>query len=129
VRQLFTPRWLGRHLVTGVGIAGCVFLGRWQYHRSESSSGTLRNGFYALQWIFFAAVIVVAYTRFARAETSGEERPAPAPPPPPAPLEAQVAWRREGAVEGPPPSGPAETDPEVEAYNAYLRQLSAHPRR
>ena len=68
MRLLLSSKWLGRHLLVLVGVAVFLRLGWWQWRRTESSTGTLQNFGYALEWPLFAAVLVVAWWRLMRSD-------------------------------------------------------------
>ena len=61
LKVLLTRRWLGYTLLAAAAIALFVFLGKWQWNRSQAADGTLQNLFYAFNWWIFAALVVYGY--------------------------------------------------------------------
>lgn len=109
---LTQPKWLALHALVLAVAAVMVGLGGWQWDRA-SGSGGVQNYAYAGQWLLFAAFTVVAYVKLARDEVRPSE-PEQAAAPVDLPLRAQPAA----------PAVPDDTDDELAAYNAYLRNLS-----
>lgn len=95
---------------------GFVWLGRWQWDRAHTLTGSWQNFGYALQWPLFAVVLIVAWVRFLWLEhrRSAEGDPAPAPPGPRRPAQPPVR----------PPIREDDPDDELAAYNAYLARLA-----
>jgi hypothetical protein len=153
--KLFSPRGLALLGACGVCLVGCVLLAWWQWDRYESSSGTLQNLGYVLQWPLFGLFPFYMFWRMRRlaaeapaaAESAGEDvahvaagrtGEAPARAAEPVVAESAVAEaipapasRRRG---GPPPwqrprprTPPPgdEPDEELAAYNRYLAELNA----
>jgi DNA-binding transcriptional regulator of glucitol operon len=94
-----------------------MLLAWWQWTRYESNSGTFQNLGYALQWPMFAAFCVYAYFKFVRLEE--------APP--------QYEQKDGDAVteipagllpDRPKAAAPADDDPTLREYNAYLADLA-----
>ncbi len=94
----------------------CLRLGWWQLERYNSTSGSLQNLGYMLQWPTFAIFAVVMWWRLRKLERgraepkAGDEstvEPSDAPP----------------APETPPTD--REPDDELAAYNRYLAELNA----
>lgn len=86
LRLVFTPRWIGWHLLTLGAMAACVWLSKWQWDRAGSNLGTAANVGYGLQWPFFALFFGYMWWRFLRLEArrrSGEEPEEHQPPPVP----------------------------------------------
>jgi len=130
VRALaFTPRWIGGLLFCLAAAAVCGFLGKWQWNASESVHGTLQNLAYAFNWWLFAAFFVFFWFKALR-DTARRNAGLPVRNPgafAPAPRLPKV---REPAPERPRPSIPtAQEDPDVAAWNAWLAELNAQPRR
>jgi DNA-binding transcriptional regulator of glucitol operon len=92
------------------------FLGHWQLDVSNSKHFSLQNFGYALQWWAFAGFALVMWGKVLRdvAGTSKDARPAPSP------VEPPVTYRRYVPPAAAAPAG----DPALDAYNAYLRELS-----
>jgi DNA-binding transcriptional regulator of glucitol operon len=112
VRTLFTsPKWLLLHAVAVAAAIAMLMLGSWQWGRA-GDSGRVQNYAYAAQWLLFAAFTVVAYAKLARDEIRPEQDDEPAP-------VADLPVRAQ-------PAAPlaADDDPELAAYNAYLRSLA-----
>lgn len=103
--------------LAALGAGGCLLLAWWQWTRYESNSGTFLNLGYALQWPMFAAFCVYAYFKFVRLEEApptydagDAERPTEIP--------AGILPER------PKAATPAEDDPTLREYNAYLAELA-----
>lgn len=117
--------WLGHLLVVTCCLA-FVWLGRWQWDRAQSPTGSWQNFGYALQWPLFAVMLVAAWARFLWLEQHRAVEPDLAaslsPPPPPLP-------RRPDQQPDRPPHREDDPDDELAAYNAYLAQLAEQDRR
>jgi hypothetical protein len=142
-RALFRLKWLARTAAALLCIAVFLFMGWWQWSRSQSSHGTLQNFGYAIEWVVFAGFVGVMWWRMLRDDVA-----------PAAPESRSVAGDAEDAAAGPrhtelvtsgigspagfrpapahpgssgtPSSGQGvqEPDEEVEAYNRYLAWLN-----
>ena len=113
VRRFVSPRWLVKHAVAAVLVAGCLLLGWWQVGRA--AGGNALSWAYAIEWPLFALFVVAVWVR----EIRTDGRPTP-PPPPPA--------RRPVVV--PVMAAPApDDDPALTSYNEYLAWLAANPDR
>lgn len=123
VRRLaFTRRWLG-------GLALCIaaalvfaWLGRWQWDRGQAIHGSLQNTAYAFNWWLFSMLSLGFWGRTLRdaAAELGQPR--------------QVDLARSSAAlvqEAQRATAVAADgqDPEVVAWNAWLAELNANPRR
>lgn len=128
LRVLLSPRWLGRHLLTVGVVVLFVFLGRWQWNRGVVTH-SLQNYGYGIQWCLFACVVVYGWGRLLHDDLWPPERTEPVP--------LVIGGER---LDGPDPYAAAddieddpdadpEADAELAAYNAYLAQLNARPRR
>jgi len=117
VRRFLTPRWLLRHAIAVVLVAGCLVLGWWQLSRARGGNA-LSYG-YAVEWPFFALFVVFVWTREVRAELRGGY----ADPPPPSSVPEDLRIEVPARSAAPAPSD----DAEVAAYNDYLAWLAAHP--
>lgn len=137
LRVFFSRRWLGWHALLLAGVAVLVLLGRWQWDRAQSQTGTLQNLGYAFEWWLFACLAVYGWWREMRADakaahaaehgetssdrettgsvTAGLGRSA---------MSAGSADSVNGAAGGSQPNV-EDVDEEVAAYNAYLAQLHA----
>jgi DNA-binding transcriptional regulator of glucitol operon len=121
LKVLLSLRWLGYTLLAAAAIALFVFLGKWQWNRSQAPDGTLQNLFYAFNWWIFAALVVYGYGKTLSEDISesaprkpGEEQVAVRPTLP-------ALYRKPRAVDL---DEPLEHDPELAAYNAYLAELN-----
>jgi DNA-binding transcriptional regulator of glucitol operon len=130
--KLLTPGWVVAHVLVAIFVVSCGWLGWWQWQRAESTTGTLQNLGYALQWPLFGVAAIYMLRRAIRMEsqraaTEGETAPAadgqrqpispePASQPPPSRVRAT-------------PTQPAEVDDELAAYNRYLAQLHERDQR
>ncbi len=94
----------------------CVALGYWQLRRGEA--GNLRSYAYALEWPFFAAAAGYMWWRTMREDITEQESSHtseggdPTDPPPQLPRSTTALTFHE-----------VESDPELDAYNAYLADL------
>ncbi len=124
-RIVFSPRWLGWHVVTLVAVVTCLLLGRWQLARA-GESGDLQNWGYAVQWPVFAVFFVFLWWRMLRmelraatveplVEPAADPAPRAAEPLPAAPRQAEIVRHERD-------------DPELAAYNRYLAELAARDR-
>jgi hypothetical protein len=116
VRRFLAPRWLVRHAIAVVLVAGCFALGWWQLDRARG--GNLLSYGYAVEWPVFALFVVFVWAREVRAELRGGYAEPPPPPSVPEDLRIEVPTR---------PAPPPADDAEVSAYNDYLAWLAAHP--
>lgn len=120
-RFLYTPKWLGWHLLVVASVIGMLWLGDWQLRRAES--GNSLSWAYTFEWPLFAIFAVFFWVKTIRDEAHPAEAAAPADVSLPAsarPGPATVAGRD---TEGPgEPDGPEDAD--LAAYNAYLARLS-----
>lgn len=107
--RLLTLRWLAGLVLAVSGAVGMLALGRWQLRRGEATN-SLQNYAYALEWTLFAAFTLFCFYRLAReADSPVDDAPA----------------RVEDTVLLPPRAPEQqESDPELEAYNAYLARLN-----
>lgn len=94
-----------------------MLLAWWQWTRYESNSGTFLNLGYALQWPMFAAFCVYAYFKFVRLEEA---------PPTYEPADTDHATEIPAGLlpERPKAAAPADDDPTLREYNAYLADLA-----
>lgn len=136
LRVLCSRRWLGWHALLIVGVVVMILLGRWQWHRAQSATGTLQNLGYAFQWWFFGCLAVFGWAREVRADVRSGRGGGPE-----QQLAAEAALT-EGLTEGlglvpastasaasTAPAVPEEADEELAAYNAYLVRLNARDQR
>lgn len=119
LRLLVTPRWLGRHVMLVLAVAGLILLGRWQWQRGTAYHD-LRNLLYGVQWWIFAGLACYGWWRTLRLEAAAP--PGQPPARPAAPLVQGVTTARVAPEDEP-------EDPELAAYNRYLAQLDARARR
>jgi DNA-binding transcriptional regulator of glucitol operon len=111
-----TPRWIAGHVLVLAAAVTMGFLGHWQLDVSNAKHFSLQNFGYALQWWAFAGFSLVMWGKVLR-DVAGKSKDAR--PPDPGPVEAPAAYRRYV----PPTASPA-ADPDLDAYNAYLRALA-----
>src|SRR5713226_5235099 len=117
-RFLVTPRWLGWHAFTVLAVFGMLWLGDWQFRRAMS--GNALSWAYTFEWPVFAVFGVVfwAKTIFDEFRPSG-----------PGDREAETELPAGAGLPGLGRTGSGtvatrdEDDPELAAYNAYLRRL------
>lgn len=115
MRIFLTPRWLGLHALLVVSLVALARVGRWQWERAESTSGSWQNYGYALQWWLFAGFAVFLYVKTvlddldpSRTETQQADLPPVVQP------------------QAPPPAD--DDDDELAVYNRYLRSLHENTR-
>lgn len=123
-RFVFAPRWVVGHVVMVIMVVSCVLLGRWQWHRAESTH-SLQNYAYALQWPLFAVFFAVMWWRMLRLESLRLDDAARSPD-----REAVSAGPVVEPERPPPPARavpprPEGDDPELAAYNRMLAELAA----
>ncbi len=109
LRLLVTPRWLARHVLALLLVAGCLVAARWQLGRALSRHSVL-NWSYVIEWSLFAGFVVLCWGWYLRDDLRGpvhDDDLVPAP---------------VDALPEPVPVS-AEEDPELAAYNAYLAEL------
>jgi DNA-binding transcriptional regulator of glucitol operon len=148
-RVLVSPAWWGRHLLGLVFVGAFAFLGRWQWDRAMSDSGSIQNLLYAIEWWVFAALVVAGWVQLVRDEVRGTGRgllrraePAERSSGLPAFAEPSMTSRQrqdgrdfadsaasQELVTGLEGEVADEVDEELAAYNAYLAWLAEHPRR
>lgn len=126
MRRIFTPRWLGFHLVAVLAVLTCLRLGWWQFDRAQAT-GSPQNLAYALQWPLFAGFAGWWWWKIIREELHPTAQPPPhlpaGPPqtgPPSAagqPSVGDEAHKVDAADEA------DEADEELVAYNRYLADL------
>lgn len=73
LRVLLSFRWLTRLVLLLVGVAGLCFLGWWQWSRAMSSTGSLQNLFYAVEWWVFAGIAVYGWCKLLGDELPGNQ--------------------------------------------------------
>ena len=116
-RFLYTPKWLGWHLLVIASVIGMLWLGDWQLRRAQA--GNSLSWAYTFEWPLFAIFAVFFWIKTIRDEAHPGDEAAPAEVSLPAGTRqapAAVASRDAGEP------GEAE-DPELAAYNAYLARL------
>lgn len=78
IRYLLQRRWLPWHFLWAVAVAGCVWLGLWQYQAAVApqplgaDTQVWRNYAYALNWGVFAVVALWFWWRFIRDQRAAE---------------------------------------------------------
>ena len=110
--MLLRPAWVVGHVVVLALATAFVLLGRWQWQNAREG-GSLQNYSYAAEWWVFAAFAVIAWGWYAKDELKE-------------PVEDEA---EPGVAEVPAPAPAADEDPELAAYNAYLRELDERARR
>jgi DNA-binding transcriptional regulator of glucitol operon len=145
-RFAFTPRWIAWHVLMVIAVVTCVWLGEWQWLRSQVT-GSLQNLAYALQWPLFAVFFAVMWWRMMRLESrrldeleaeateagSPEAERADAEPAQTGPTGAEhedgtgadPELKAEPAAETRPAPVSDDEDPELAAYNRMLARLAA----
>ena len=132
LRVLATPRWVGWTVLAVCAVVVCGGMAYWQLLRAESSTGTLLNAGYALQWPLFAVFFAALWWRMLHSEANilaeirGEDVPddaAELAPDPvadgPGPFTPRPAGMEPGAGQGRAAKERARED-----YNAMLAELN-----
>lgn len=136
-RRLLTPGWVLLHLVFVAAAVTTFWLGWWQWQSAHEAGGSFRNLGYALQWPLFGVFTLFLWYQVARMDRDGsrEEHPdaaaasepetAQAPEDPEVAAPARISAQRKRSPV-PPPAPPVDTDedPELAAYNQYLKELN-----
>ena len=108
--MLVAPRWLARHVLLAVALAGCFIAARWQFHRAVSRHSVL-NWSYTIEWCLFGGFALLCWGWFLRDELRGPSEP-----------EEEQPVRVYQPVAQPVSD---EEDPELAAYNRYLASLNS----
>ncbi len=120
-RFLYTPKWLGWHLLVAASVVGMLWLGDWQLRRAEA--GNALSWAYTFEWPLFAIFAVFFWIKTIRDEAHSGEGEETAPPAGVSlPAGARPAPVMVTGGEAAEPGEPE--DPELAAYNAYLARLS-----
>ncbi|MFC5062750.1 hypothetical protein [Actinomycetospora atypica] len=132
LRVLATPRWVGWTVLAVCAVIVCGGMAYWQLIRAESSTGTLLNAGYALQWPLFGVFFAALWWRMLhseanilaeiRAEDVPDDAAELAPEPAadgPTPFTPRPAGMEPGAGQGRAAKGRARED-----YNAMLAELN-----
>lgn len=138
MRGLCTPAWLVRHAVALALVLGFLALGWWQI--SRAAAGNALSWAYAVEWPVFAGFVVFLWSREVRRTLRGAPggRLSPAPRVPAGAQPAVSGQAASGAAVGTRrpvrsarmaavPAGQPPDDPDLAAYNRYLRWLNANP--
>lgn len=142
LRVLATPRWVGWTVLAVCAVIVCGGMAYWQLIRAESSTGTLLNAGYALQWPLFGVFFAALWWRMLHSEADilagirAEDVPddaaelAPEPtadgstPVTPSPLTPSPFTPRPGGMEPGAGQGRAAKGRAREDYNAMLAELN-----
>jgi hypothetical protein len=125
-RFLYTPKWLGWHLLIAASVVGMLWLGDWQLRRAEA--GNALSWAYTFEWPLFAIFAVFFWVKTIRDEAHLDDADEAAPaagislPAGARPAPASAAGVSVTGVEAAEPGEPE--DPDLAAYNAYLARLS-----
>lgn len=124
MRRVLTPKWLAFHLLAVVLVLVMLRLGWWQWHRAESTSGTLQNIGYAFEWPVFAGFVVFMWWKTIRDDQRRHRasQDAPSSSEPARDTERPPVVGRTAPAQA---TSPEEDDEELVAYNAYLADLNA----
>lgn len=115
MRRLFTPGWLGLHLLAVTLFGVFLFFGWWQLDRAQA--GNDRSWAYTFEWPIFAVFVVVMWVKMMRDTLSDDGSGGQ---PEPVAAESAVPSTTEEIIR----EHEAE-DPELAAYNRYLARLGA----
>ncbi|MCN0154112.1 hypothetical protein [Salinispora arenicola] len=136
MRRLWTPAWIVRHVAMVVLVVGFLGLGWWQL--SRAAGGNPISWGYAVEWPVFAGFVVFVWWREVRHQLRDTEAADPVavpesppamavPDSPPAARTARPAVRRPIRATRAGVTVPDGDDPELTAYNRYLRWLTENP--
>jgi hypothetical protein len=118
-RFLYTPTWLGWHLLVVASVVGMLWLGDWQLRRAEA--GNALSWAYTFEWPLFAVFAVFFWIKTIRDEAHPADAEEAAPP---ADVSLPARAQRAAAVAGEEAEPGEPEDPDLVAYNAYLARLS-----
>jgi hypothetical protein len=118
-RFLYTPTWLGWHLLVVASVVGMLWLGDWQLRRAEA--GNALSWAYTFEWPVFAVFAVCFWIKTIRDEAHPADAEGAAPP---ADASLPARAQRAAAVAGEEAEPGEPEDPDLVAYNAYLARLS-----
>jgi hypothetical protein len=124
---LLSRRWLGRHALLLVAVAGFLALGRWQWARADA--GNARSFGYAFEWPLFALCAVFWWGRTLRLEL---HPPAELPPVTGAGVPDSTGMRDSIGMPdstGTDSAGLGEEDQQLAEYNRYLAWLHEQDQR
>jgi DNA-binding transcriptional regulator of glucitol operon len=135
LRTALRAKWLPRHVLALLAVAGLALLGRWQWDVSESERGSLQNSFYAFQWWAMALMVSYGWWRLLRDDAHG--RPAPRTAPAAVMTSDDEAWaaterfepEQQAGDQQTDDPGDAESDRELADYNRYLSWLNTRSER
>lgn len=113
MRRFLTRQWIWLHVAVLVTVPMFLALGWWQVDRA--GAGNARSYGYAIEWPTFAILVVFLYVRAMRMELRRTEVEMSLPA-----LVDQAAFSGAGPTQ---PVVDEEDDPELAAYNDYLRDL------
>lgn len=134
MKRLWTPAWIVRHVALVVLVVGFLGLGWWQL--SRAAGGNPISWGYAVEWPVFAGFVVFVWWREVRQELRGPETPGPAAEttewsattePSAAGEPTRLTVRRPVRASRTAATVPDSDDPELTAYNRYLRWLTDNP--
>lgn len=114
-------------MITAVVFVACLYLGLWQWERSQTATGTFQNLGYALQWPFFGLFAIYVWWRtpglgpVSRPSTSADPTVTSPSRPSSPPLPQEVGRRITMAAAS---EDDTEDGRELAAYNAYLARLN-----
>jgi hypothetical protein len=124
MKRLWTPTWIGRHVLTLVLVGAFAALGWWQIGRAVD--GNTLSWAYAVEWPLFSGFVIFIWFREVRHTLRGDQ-------PAGGPADATRTRPTAPGVRRPVRSGrvpvPAQgaDDAELAAYNHYLSWLNANP--
>ena len=127
MRRILTPGWIAWHIFALLALAGCIWAFDWQLGRAEGRDGDWQNWIYAVQWPMFAAMGIAAWGRaiYLTYHPPGENDPVLLHDDDPDPGRIIHEIRPKAIAMAPHyDEYPGVADPELEAYNAHLRDLN-----
>ena len=126
MRRILTPGWIAWHLFVVLAFAACAWAFSWQLDKAESDGGDWQNWLYAIQWPMFAVMGLWGWGKsiWLAYHPPGSNEPALLhDDPDPGRVVHDI---RPKAITSAPhyTDYPDVADPELDAYNARLRELS-----
>lgn len=126
MRRILTPGWIAWHLFVLVAFVLCMLAFSWQWGKAQEAGGDWQNWLYAIQWPMFAAMGLWGWGKsiwLAFHPPGSNEPPLLHDEPDPGRVIHDI---RPKALTATPhyDEYPDVVDPELEAYNDYLRKLN-----
>jgi DNA-binding transcriptional regulator of glucitol operon len=116
VRRFLTRHWVWLHVAVAVTVPVFLGLGWWQVERA--GAGNARSYGYAVEWPSLAAIVIFLYVRAIRMELRNEKAAMQLP----QSIDVSIFTDQPGAILVDDEHD--DDDPELAAYNEYLRELN-----